>query len=421
MSAQQLLRVRNTKSDTIDIYICQSNVNNIPLRREDIIEVLNTNINIDSMLGLTSEDSSRANNLYKSLDKDYCNGVLTEDSYFDLVVDRVKQNNLSKVFFKRKLQGILEAHGFDCKDDNEQEIKTSDETKAKCKEIKNITSKISVTRKHNDIEKVIKCSVINDDEYDKINNKMRKTSEDKIKLRRKMLHKTYGTKLDSDINTKDCIKVERWIDYEDNQQPYKNISLMCLEKEKQTEFIKIKVCEKEQLDKIEMLHDKNKYSKIFCAKESLIVCGFEMSIEPQEIDGLPYNNMLAYSKDKNRIISTMYGKLDKDDFENVYFEFDEEGLTEGEIRQKKKEVTKYKQKILQRFNTRIKGVFGVTIGRTGDHNGNKYTLEGNVLAIISSIGIDRNTYFDEDIANYRKVCRVLTSQDFQTVGDLICV
>ena len=170
-----------------------------------------------------------------------------------------------------------------------------------------------------------------------------------------------------------------------------------------------------------MLHDKNKYSKIFCAKESLIVCGFEMSIEPQEIDGLPYDNMLTHLKDNNRIISTMYGKLDKDDFENVYFEFDEEGLTEGEIRQKKKEVTKCKQRILQRFNTRIKGVFGVTISKTGKNANNKYTLKGDVLDIISQIGIDRNTYFDEDISNYRKVCRVLIAQDFQTVGDLICV
>ena len=421
MSAQQLLRVRNTKSDTIDIYICQSNVNNIPLRREDIIEVLNTNINIDSMLGLTSEDVSRANNLYKSLDKDYCNGVLTEDSYFDLVVDRVKQNNLSKAYFKRKLQGILESHGFDCKDDNEQEIKTSDETKAKCKEIKNITSNISVTRKHNDIEKVIKCSVINDDEYDKINNKMRKTSDDKIKLRRKMLYNTYGTKLNDDINTTDCIKIERWIDYEDNQQPYKNISLMYLEKEKQTEFIKIKICEKEQLDKIEMLHDKNKYSKIFCALECLKVCGFQDHFEIQVIEELPYDNMLAYLKDKNRIISTMYGKLDKFDFKDVYFDFDEKGLDKIEIKQKKKQVTKYKQSILQRYNTRIKSVFGITISRTGDTRGNKYTLEGDVLGIISSIGIDRNTYFDEDISNYRKVCRVLIAQDFQSVGELICV
>ena len=117
----------------------------------------------------------------------------------------------------------------------------------------------------------------------------------------------------------------------------------------------------------------------------------------------------------------MYGKLDKDDFENVYFEFDEAGLDEIEIKQKKKEVTKYKQKILQRFNTRIKGVFGVTISKTGDTHGNKYTLKGDVLDIISSIGIDRNTYFDEDISNYRKVCRVLIAQDFRPVGELICI
>jgi hypothetical protein len=271
MSAQQLLRVRNTKSNTIDIYICQSNVNNIPLCREDIIEVLNTNTNIDSMLGLTPEDTSRANNLYKSLDKDYCNGVLTEDNYFDLVVDRVKQNNLSKVCFKRKLQGVLEAHGFECKDNNEQEIVTSEETKVKCTEIKQITNNISVTRENNAMEKVIKCPVINDDEYDKINNKMRKSADDKIKLRKKMLYRTYGNKINNDINTMDVFKVDRWIEYEDNQQSYKNISLMYLEK--QTEYIKIKVCEKEQLDKIEMLHDKNKYSKMYCSLESLKICG----------------------------------------------------------------------------------------------------------------------------------------------------
>jgi hypothetical protein len=148
---------------------------------------------------------------------------------------------------------------------------------------------------------------------------------------------------------------------------------------------------------------------------------FEDHFETQEIDGLPYNNMLTYLKDKNRIISTMYGKLDKYDFEDVYFEFDQEGLNTDEIKQKKKEVTRFKQKILQRFNTRIKGMFGVTISKTGDTRGNKYTLKCNVLDIISQIGIDRNTYFDEDISNYRKVCRVLIAQDFQPVGDLICV
>ena len=413
MSAQQLLRVRNTKSDTIDIYICQSNVNNIPLCEVDIVEVLNTNINIDSMLGLTPEDISRANILYKSLDKDYCNGVLTEDSYFDLVVDRTKQNNLSKVCFKRK------SHGFACKDDNEQEIKTSEETKVKCVEIKQITNKISVTREHNSMEQVIDCPVINDEEYDKINNKMRKTANDKIKLRKKTLYKTYGTKLNNDTNTTDVFKVDKWIEYEDNQQQYKNISLMYLEK--QTEYIKIKICEKEQLNKIEMLHDKNKYSKMFCSLECLKVCGFQDHFEIQVIEGLPYDNMLAYLKDKNRIISTMYGKLDKYDFKDVYFDFDEEGLDKDEIRQKKKQVSKYKQSILQRYNTRIKSVFGITISKTGTTANNKYTLKGNVLDIISHIGIDRNTYFDEDISNYRKVCRVLMAQDFQPVGELICV
>lgn len=420
MSAQQLLRVRNTKSDTINIYICESNVNSIPLSREDIKEVLNTNINIDSMLGLTPEDTSRANKLYKSLDKDYCNGVLTEDSYFDLVVDKIKQNNLSKVCFKRKLQGILEAHGFDCRDDNEQEIVASEETKGKCIEIKQITKDISITREHNAMEKVIKCPVINDDDYDKINSKMRKTADDKIKLRKKMLTKTYGTKLNQiemgDVSISDILI---WITLEDCQKAYKNINLMNLEK--QTEFIKLKVNEKEQLSHIDILHDKNRHAKMYMVLESLKACKFGDPFTNQEIESLPYDNMLEFLKKNNRIISTMYGKLDKYDFEDVYFEFDQEGLNKDEIKQKKKEVTKFKQRILQRFNTRIKDMFGVTIGRTGDTHGNKYTLKGDVLDIISQIGIDRNTYFDEDISNYRKVCRVLIAQDFQPVGDLICV
>lgn len=191
--------------------------------------------------------------------------------------------------------------------------------------------------------------------------------------------------------------------------------------EKQTEFIKLKVNEKEQLSHIDILHDKNKHAKMYMVLESLKVCKFDDPFTNQEIESLPYDNMLEFLKKNNRVISTMYGKLDKYDFEDVYFEFDQEGLNTDEIKQKKKEVTRFKQKILQRFNTRIKDMFGVTISKTGDTRGNKYTLKGNVLDIISQIGIDRNTYFDEDISNYRKVCRVLIAQDFQTVGELICV
>ena len=86
---------------------------------------------------------------------------MIEDAYYNQFVQYIRKKNLSKIYFKQILRGIIEAHGFETitdqfSDDYEEELITDDV-------IKELTAMTKVTKqeveKHNEIVRngICKC------------------------------------------------------------------------------------------------------------------------------------------------------------------------------------------------------------------------------------------------------------------------
>lgn len=304
MSSQMLFRVRNTKADQYDIFIKQAIFDgNYPTSISKIKEWIKSR---DELI------------LNSGLKLNYIRNELKEDEYYQTFINYIKKINLSKKFFKSKLKGILNAHGLITvkspqlenapilvEDMGLADIPKIIEERKELNVIKEETKKLYEGVKFDEREHVCKAKTLTENEFKSIDEKHRKTKDEKAQIRKYWLQQTYG----NDIKlTPEFVKK-----YEGKMTHYKNLQKM------NTEHLELYITkmldshEKEIIDKdnsIERLHEHHSLLKIWCAHNIIKVLGFENIWDTKELQGYPYKAIIEFMKKYGKHISVLFNTKD---------------------------------------------------------------------------------------------------------------
>ena len=337
LSAQMILRVRNTKCESIDIFICETFRECIPTNMENIKEMIKTKYSLDVSFGIKV---------------DRIEDKIIEDDYYNYFVQYIRSNNISKIAFRRVLDGILINHGF-----NTGEFEIKKENEEVLTRLKDTIKEQKLKRDDANTTAMLVSDIISKEEYTKINKKQRKSKEERSQLEKYNLVNAYGEDGFAKLVENNDLKTTR--DFVKNIYKYKNL---CLLKNKDVEeSIKREIHYNEG---IERLHENKKACKIFVAYKMIDILGYDSVFDTNIKDKLNYENMLEWLKNWNYKVRTLWDEVDKEDF-SEYNNEDE----------------KYKSNILKRYNTILNKVFGVRVmdanrknsGRNGIH---KYKIYG---------------------------------------------
>jgi hypothetical protein len=377
LSAQQILRVRNTTCDTLDIFICETFRECIPTNVASIKEMIKTKYSLDITLGL------KVNRV---------DDTVIEDDYHNYFVEYIRSNNISKICFKRVLDGILINHGF-----NTSSFEMEEEDEDVLQSLKNTIKEQKRVRDDDTTITMLESDVISEDEYIKINKKQRKTKDDRAKLEKYNLIKAYGevgfvklmeplkdvekereivekmneseekeeAKGEIDKLEKNCLKTIRA--FAKDIYKYKNLRL--LKNEDVEESIKREIYYNDGLERI---HENKKACKIFVAYKMIEILGYDSVFDTSVKSSLDYNNMLEWLKKWNYKVRTLWNESDKEDFSEYDGESDD--LHKRALSRKN---------ILERYNAILNKVLGVRVmdgnrrhnGRNGKCN-YKYKIYG---------------------------------------------
>ena len=362
LSAQQILRVRNTTCDTLDIFICETFRECIPTNVASIKEMIQTKYSLDITLGL------KVNRV---------DDTIIEDDYHNYFVEYIRSNNISKICFKRVLDGILINHGF-----STSSFELEEEDDDVLKSLKATIKEQKLERDNDTTITMLESDIISEDEYIKINKKQKKTKDDRSKLEKYNLIKAYGHDGFTKLLEENCLKTTRA--FVKDIYKYKNLCL--LKNEEVEEAIKGEI---QYNDGLERIHENKKACKIFIAYKMIEILGFNSVFDTSIKSSLDYGNMLEWLKKWNYKVRTLWNESDKEDFSE--YDIDSEDLDKR---------SRSRKNTLERYNAILNKVLGVRV-RDGNtkHNGRngkcnykykiygieKYDLIGGVKSIIPKI------------------------------------
>jgi len=337
LSSQQLLRVRNTECESIDIFICETFRDCIPTNTESIKEMIRTKYSLDVSFGLKV---------------DRIEDKVIQDDYYNYFVEYIRSNNISKIAFRRVLDGILINHGFET-----AEFEMEKENEEILTRLKDTIKEQKLKRDDANTTNMLNSNIISKEEYTKINKKQRKSKEERSQLEKYNLVNAYGEDGFTKLVENDDMKTTR--DFVKNIYKYKNLCL--LKNEDVEESIKREI---QYNEGIERLHENKKACKIYVAYKIMEILGFDSVFDTSIKDKLNYEIMLEWLKNWNYKVRTLWDEVDKEDFSEYNIE-DE----------------KYKKCILERYNAILNKVLGVRVmngnrkhsGRNGIH---KYKIYG---------------------------------------------
>ena len=364
MCAQMIFRVRNTKSDTYDIFVKNgTNGLNFPIRTNDIKSWINDK---DDLV------------LKSGLKINHIRNKIIEDDYYKNYIEYIKKENLSKVMFKQVLRGILQVHGLDeIKDEEKDEQPSSEEILKEMKEleeIKNTSKELHEKEKKISRENVCEALSITDDQFKIIDEKYRKTKDEKLSLRRYHLEKTYGT----DIKlTEEFVKT-----YEKIMPQYKNLQTMKCSKSLLHNYIEtmINQHEKEHLrdDNTQRLHEKRHLLKIWTAHNLVTMLGFDNIYDTRTIKGYPYEKAQKFLIEHGDNIGLLFGCKNDNKWKNM------------------KELTQERKKIISKYITdKLKSVCHISVSNKHRGKGREkeeYTIQGLDIWKKGGLTIPKNEY-----------------------------
>ena len=364
MSSQMMFRVRNTKSSNIDVIIKSSTMGRFyPQNENDIKQLINDK---DDLI------------LHTCLKLNHIRNEIIEDDYYKSYVQHLKNLYRSKMCFKNVLKGILEAHGM--KEVEEEVIpKTLTEARAHVAEldkIKKITTVIIKEEEKVIREDVCKATVIDDSEYMKIDEKYKKTPEERLSLRRYHINKAYGH---------DITLTESFIhNFEKLIPQYRNLSMMNCDNI--TEYVTVSLNKHEKDNKYagnsDRLHEKSNINlmKIWACDNIIKAMGFRNIWDNKTLVGFPYKDIVEFLKTHGKHIRTLFNtnktnwnKIDPDDPKH------------------KKQISKY-------VNDRLKHVFNIRVNnkhKGRDAKKNEFIISGLNIWNDAKIIIPKNEYAEE--------------------------
>ena len=303
MASQMLYRVRNTNCATIDIYVKNTRVFNLPIRKKDVIEYIKTK---DELI------------IGSGLKVDYIRDKIVEDNYFTNYVKHVQKENLSQICFVPLLIGILEAHGvittvFDEECDSLTDIFDADKDD-KIQEIKKQTKELYSNKKSEERDSVVDVDIITKEQYDLINEKYRKNNEEKAQIRKYNIYRCFGDQIE--LNNEN-IKT-----YEPHIGHYENLKIMNRTPTELEEYLTNSIRDFEEDHKDDSnasrLHEKHHNLKLWTCSCILQMLGFESPFDTKKtIKPYPYKKAQKFLAQYGKGISVLFKRLDKRDWMEV--------------------------------------------------------------------------------------------------------
>ena len=298
MASQMLYRVRNTNCATIDIYVKNTRVFNLPTRKKDVIEYIKTKD--DLIIG-------------SGLKVDYVRDKIVEDNYFANYVKHIQKENLSQICFIPLLIGILEAHGVLTTVIDDEDVFDA-EKDDKIQEIKEQTKVLYDNKKSEERDGVVDVDIITKEQYDKISEKYRKTNEEKAQIRKYNIYRCFGDQIE--LNNEN-IKI-----YEPHIGHYENLKIMNRSSEELEEYItnSIRDFEEDHNDdsNASRLHEKHHNLKLWTCSCILQMLGFESPFDNKKtIKPYPYRKAQKFLAQYGKGISVLFKRLDKKDWMEV--------------------------------------------------------------------------------------------------------
>ena len=394
MSSQMLFRVRNTKCDTMKIYIKEIYNGFTPTNKEEILKYILEKDNLIYESGL---------HILHTRER------IIEDDYFTSYINYMKQKNLSKICFRRVLRGVLEAHGIVVLEQLEtpEEIKLNfqEETKISndiCKqidvkstdEIKIDVATLKKAKKEEECKAISEAKDISKNEYTRLSEQYKKRIEEKYQLRKFIIQQNYNKQ------SFDAKFVE---EFEPIMTQYKNVNLMNTEhlqlyiETKISEFIK----EHKNDNNTSRLHEKHSLLKIWTAHNIIKLLGFNNIFDTRKIDGFPYKACKDFLISYNDKLSILFGTKKKD-WKDVNVDDQKD-----------------KKLISRQINSLLKSVCNITVNKTvvGKNNAisNDYKIKGLDIWEKGKVPLIKNQEA-ETIYNESKVFkRILVPVDYDCV------
>lgn len=376
MSSQMLFRVRNVDCDTYDIFIkTGSGGRNYPLNTKQVKQWIKDK---DDLI------------INSGLKIDHIRNDIVQDDYYKLYVQYIKKENLSKVMFKQVLKGILEVHGLEeiIEEEEEEEKKSIQEVLQDEKElnaIKNDSKESHELEKKRLREKVCQARPLTDEEFAKIDEKYRKSVEEKLAIRRYHIEKTYLAHGNNIELNEEFVKK-----YEGLTAQYRNLTTMNCDNLGEYIETVINKHEKEHKrdDNTKRLHEKHSLLKVWAVDNLLKTVGFDNIWDTKTITGFPYQKVIDFMKIHGGHISTLFGTR------NLNWENIEAG---------NKEIVKY-------INHKLKSVCHIGVRNQCKGRGKQkqeYTIQGLDFWDKGGIVIPKNEQAQRMIMN-RKFKRIMT-------------
>ena len=408
MFAQMLNRVRNTDSDVIDIFYKINVVGYNPTKTDDIKAWVKEKDQLMFSGGLKI---------------DYIRDEIIEDEYYSQYISHLKAQNQSHKWYLQVLKGIMEHHGFESidKDDEEEVIIYNEEA---LDEIK-YESKAIYEQNQDDIRNdVCNATDISEEQCKEIKEKYQKTEDEKLQVRKFNIMKAYrnntSTGVPRTLTSPFIKKYEKFIG-----QYYNLIKLNVDHPDMLKYYIEHQynkfLSEHSHAPNTERLHESNKLLKLWTAHNIVNALGFESVWDKKEIAGYPYDKAIEFLDTYGHKISVLFGK-------NTNTKWKELDLEDSSV----------KKKITETLNTVLKNVCSVGVKRK-DRHAESYIIQGLDLWEKGDIIIPKNEiasdlqkewfYVENDILhkrtneqqqewkkNKQKECIYLTKSRFDEVG-----
>lgn len=292
MCSQMMFRVRNIKCNIYDLFIKTSTMgNNYPLSNVDIKRHIK---NKDSLL------------IKSGIKINHIRASIIEDDYFNSYVSYTRKENLSKVMFKPILHGILVAHGLtEIKEPEIKEPISFEDLMKKGEELKIIkvqTTKLYKNKKQQERQDVCDAVDIDKSTFLSIQDKHRKTTNEKNSIRKYILLKNYGNNIDL---------TEQLIQKLENIIPKYN-NLCKMNTNFMGEYIHEALNEYEEKhlddDNTKRLTDKtkNNYLKIWVCSNILRVLGFDNVCDSKTLEQYPYDKAHSFLLEHDKHMNTLF-------------------------------------------------------------------------------------------------------------------
>jgi hypothetical protein len=346
MFAQMINRVRNTDSKCIDIFYKINVVGYNPTKTDDIKAWVKEKDQLMFSGGLKI---------------DYIRDEIIEDEYYSQYISHLKAQNQSHKWYLQVLKGIMEHHGFESidNDDEEEVIIYNEEALA---EIKGDSKAIYEASQDEIRVAICNAKDISEEQYNEIKEKYQKTQSEKLQMRKFNIMKAYKNTISGDnrILTSPFIKkYEKFISHYYNLRELNVENPEMLKYYIEHQYNKF-LSEHSHDPNTERLHENHRLLKLWTSHNIVNVLGFESIWDKKEITGYPYDKAVEFLHSHGHKISVLFGKNDKTKWKELDLED-----------------SKVKEKITLTLNTVLKNVCSVGVKRkTKTKTDESYIIQG---------------------------------------------